>query len=111
MQTTTLTGVQATSGIGTSLAAIGGYSAPTGGATVSHINIANTSGVLITVNVTLYNGTTDYYLIKGASIAPNDSLPILQNGSRIVLASGWSVRVSASIASDADATMSVVQYS
>jgi hypothetical protein len=110
MQTTTLSGVQATQNVGTSLAAIGGFVAPAGGATVSHVNVANTSAVTITVNVTLYNGTTDYYLIKGATLAPNDALPVLQNGSRIVLASGWSVRVSASIASDCDATMSVVSY-
>jgi hypothetical protein len=112
MQTTTLTGVQATSGIGTALAAIGGYLAPAGGATVSHLTIANTSAVTITVSVTLYNGTTDYYLSKGATLAPGDSLnPLGESGQRLVLASGWTVRASASIAGDADATMSVVQYS
>jgi hypothetical protein len=111
MQTTTLIGIQAISGVGVSLAAIGGFTAPAGGATVSHLAVANTSAASITVNVTVFNGTTDYYLAKGYTLSPGDTLNPVGEMGRLVLASGWSVRVSASIAGDCDATMSVVSYS
>jgi hypothetical protein len=112
MQTTTLTGIQATSGVGTSLASIGGFTAGSGGATISYLGIANTTASTpITVSVTVYNGTTDYYLAKNYSLAAGDTLNVLgESGSRLVLASGWSVRASASIAGDCDAVMAVTSY-
>jgi hypothetical protein len=111
MQTTTLTGVIATKNVGTSLVAIGGFTAPAGGATISHLAVASTSGATITVNVSLYNGSVDYYISCGYSLAPGDTLNPVGEMGRIVLASGWSIRVSASVASDCDATASVVSYS
>jgi hypothetical protein len=113
MQTTTLSGIQATQNVPAALTAIGGFVAPAGGATVSHLMVANTTAsTTITVSVTVYNGTTDYYLAKNYSLSAGDTLNVLgESGSRLVLASGWSVRVIASLANDCDATMSVVTYS
>ena len=111
MQTATLSGIQATKSCGVTLANIGAYVVP--GATsavVSHIAVCNTSAVAITCNLTLYNGSTDIYLAFGAPIGIGDTLTLGSiSVGPIVLASGWSVRCSVSVAGNADASMSVTQ--
>jgi hypothetical protein len=108
MQTTTLTGIQAISGVPTTITTLYAASAAS---TISHLMLANKSGASVTVNVTLYNGTTDYYLAYQYTIAVGDTLNVLgESGSRLVLAAGWSIRVLASAGSAVDATCSVTTY-
>jgi hypothetical protein len=110
MQTTTLTGVQAISGVPTTLTSLYSYSG-SGGATVSHLMLANKTGTACLVYVTLYNGTTDYYLAYQYQVSPQDTLNVLgESGSRIVLQNGWSIRVQAQLAATIDATCSVTTY-
>jgi hypothetical protein len=110
MQTATIIGLLGTQGLTTSLQSIGAYTVPAStGAVISHIFVANTSGINITSTVVATNGTTTVNLAKNAPIAIGDSLNIL-NGSRLTLAAGWSVQASSSFSAASDASMSVTQF-
>jgi hypothetical protein len=111
MQTATIIGIEATSGLTTSLANIGNYVVPVStSAVISHLFVANKSGSPITASVYVYNGSTGYYLAYQAPIAVNDTLNLLGENGKITLATGWSIQASASSASVADASMSVTQF-
>lgn len=109
MQTATIIGPQCSSGVGVTPNIIGGYSPPSSStyAVATEVSVANTSTAAITVGVSLYNGSTDYFLAKNAPVAIGDSFYFPRP---ITLTNGWSVRVLSSAAASADSTMSVVQY-
>lgn len=111
MQTTTLTGVQATVNCGNTLLAIGGYVVPAAtSAIISHICLCNKNpSVAVTVQLSLYNGATDAMLAFNTVIQPTDSLVFGGVDFKIVLGTGWTVRASCNTAASVDATMSVTQ--
>ena len=110
MQTATIIGPQCSSNIGTSATAIGGYTPPSGTtyAAVTELVLANKTNSTISVNLTMFNGSVDYYIAYQATIVAGDSLLFPQ---KITLTNGWYVRVVASVANAVDATMCVTQYS
>lgn len=112
MQTATIQAPVASQSIGTSLQSIGSYTGPAGsaGAIVSAITLANTGSATAVVNITLYNGTTDFYLAKGAQILPNDTLVLGGGNLKIQLTVGWYIRVSATVAATVDAIMSFTNF-
>lgn len=109
MQSATILGPQCSSGVGTAPTAVGGYTPASSSiyATVTELSVANTTASLISVGVSLYNGSTDYFLAKNAPVGAGDSFYFPRP---ITLTNGWNVRVVSSAATSCDATMSVVQF-
>jgi hypothetical protein len=112
MQSVAIQAPVASQNIGTAFQSIGGYTGPAGaaGAIISAITLANTGAAIATVNVSLYNGTTDFYLAHGAQIAVGDTLVLGGGNLKIQLTVGWYIRVSATVASTVDATQSFSQF-
>ena len=64
--------------------------------------------VCLTVDATVKNGGTSYYLIKDAPIPAGGSLELIDGGSKVVLQSGDSVEALASATNSIDCILSVV---
>ena len=71
------------------------------------MRFANKGTVAVTVDATVKNSSTSYYLIKDAPI-PAGSLELIDGGSKVVLQSGDSVEALASVGSSVDVILSVV---
>ena len=52
------------------------------------MRFANKSGSSVTIDATVNNSSTSYYLIKQAPIASGGSLELIDGGSKVVLQSG-----------------------
>lgn len=98
--------------VGTSLTSVGSYTVGSNTqTTVIGLVIANTSGSAITVDCAHYNGTTDTYLVKGASVPVGGSIVVVGGSQKVVLETGDSIRVKSSAATSADVVMSVLEIS
>lgn len=107
---TALVGVRS-SGIGTVNTVVGGYTAPavTTGVVITGLTLANTSVNSIIASVWIFNGTTNFFIVKNTTILPGGSLAVADEGNRIVLNSGDQVQAVSSVSSSLDAIMSVSQ--
>ena len=72
------------------------------------MRFANKSTSAVTVDATVKNGGTSYYLIKDAPIPSGGSLELIDGGSKVVLQSRDSVEALADTASAVDCILSVV---
>tara|TARA_A100001391_G_scaffold76251_1_gene49350 strand:- start:1324 stop:1653 length:330 start_codon:yes stop_codon:yes gene_type:complete len=72
------------------------------------MRFANKSGSSVTIDATVKNSSTSYYLIKGAPIPSGGSLELIDGGSKVVLQSGDSVEALSDTASAVDCILSVV---
>tara|TARA_Y100000361_G_C10991530_1_gene254389 strand:+ start:104 stop:442 length:339 start_codon:yes stop_codon:yes gene_type:complete len=72
------------------------------------IRCANISSSAVTVDVYIRNSSTDYYLVKGASIPPGGSLELIQGGSKVNMANGDVLYAIASSGSAVDVITSVI---
>jgi hypothetical protein len=96
--------------IGTSVVSIGGYTVPASTQTiVIGLTVSNKTTSTIQVSISYYNGTTDAYVVKNASIVPGGSIVAAGGNQKIVMAAGSSVRVISSAATSADAIMSILE--
>lgn len=97
--------------IGTTLTSVGTYTVPASTqVTIIGLTVANTSVSNITVDVTLYNGVTDYYIVKNCPVPIGSSVVIIGGDQKVVLESGDSVRVKQSdAAASADVIMSILE--
>jgi hypothetical protein len=102
---------EVTRNIGAALTAVGGYT-PGGGVetVVIGLVLANTLTHVITVDVTLYDGANDYYLMKGKPIAAGSNLDVLP-AEKLVMVPGDNIRVKSSDATSVDAVMSIMERS
>ena len=99
-------------GIGTSATAIGGYTVGAGTqTTVIGLTCANVTTTAVTVDVILNDGTTDTYIVKGATVPSGGSLVVVGGDQKVVLEPNDSVTVTASTASSVDAIMSILEIS
>ena len=62
----------------------------------------------VTIDATVKNSSTSYYLIKDAPIPSGGSLELIDGGSKVVLQSGDSVEALSDTASAVDCILSVV---
>jgi hypothetical protein len=86
------------------------YSAGSGvQATLIGMTIANITTSPITANVTVSSAGTDYFMIRGATIAPGGSLVPIGGDQKVVLESGDYMRVQASGENAADVIVSVLE--
>ncbi len=96
--------------VGTSSTAIGSYTVGASTTTiVVGLTVCNVSGSTINVDVTLNNGSTDYYLVKGAPISAGGALVPIGGEQKIVLATGDSIKVRSDSATSADAILSIME--
>jgi|TARA_R110000803_G_scaffold78835_1_gene144137 hypothetical protein len=97
-------------GVGTALTSVGSY---TVGAstqtTVIGLTVANTSAATINVDVTVYDGATDTYVVKDAPVPVGGALVPIGGNQKIVLITGDSIRVNSSAASSLDAVLSILE--
>ena len=97
-------------GIGTALTAVGGY---TVGAntqtTVIGLTIANTSAASVNIDVTVNDGTTNFYIVKDAPVPVGGALVPVGGNQKIVLITGDSIKVNSSAASSVDAVLSILE--
>lgn len=95
--------------IGTSATAIGGFTASTQ-TTVIGLTVSNTlANTEITVDVSLYNGSNDTFVVKNAPIPVGSSLVVVGGNQKVVLENGDSIRVTSSNPSSVDAILSVLE--
>ena len=72
------------------------------------MRFANKSTSAVTIDATVKNSGTSYYLIKDAPIVAGGSLELIDGGSKVVLQSGDSVEALCDTASAVDCILSVV---
>ena len=72
------------------------------------IRCANTTSSSIYVDAYITNSSVDYYLLKEASIPAGSSLEIISSGSKVVVASGDSLKVKSDTATSMDCIVSTV---
>jgi hypothetical protein len=109
MQTSTIVSPKVSRGIGTALTQVGAYS-PATSCVVTGLCVANISGASVNVTVTVYDGTNDTHLTLATPVAAADSLLLGAEWFKFTLVSGWSIRVSSSVASSVDASMFVTEF-
>jgi len=98
--------------IGTSLTAVGSYTVGGGvQTTVIGLSVCNTAASPITVDVTVYDGTNDTYLAKGAGVPVGNAFIPIGGDEKVVLIAGDSIRVKSSAATSVDAVMSILEIS
>ena len=103
---------KASQGIGTSATAIGSYTVGAGTqTTVIGLTCANVTTTAVTVDVILNDGSTDTYIVKGATVPSGGSLVVVGGDQKVVLEPNDSVTVTASTASSVDAIMSILEIS
>jgi hypothetical protein len=92
MQTTNIQNPALTSNLPTSITQVVATPSASTGRIVSSISFCNKSGGAVTVQVSLYNGTTDFYLAFNAIIAQGDTLVLGGGNLKLLLTNGFSLR-------------------
>ena len=90
------------SNVGNTFVKVGNYTvAANTSAVVLGLNITNTSGGVVTANVSLNNGQSDFYLAKNTLLSHGSSLSVAGGDQKLVLQTGDSIKVSSSGITDA----------
>jgi len=96
------------SNISTTLTSVGSYTVGANiGAVVVGLSISNTTPSQVFANVTINNGSTDYYIVRNATIPAEGTLITVGGDQKVILQTGDSVKVSAS--GNVDVIMSVME--
>lgn len=74
---------------------------------ISSLVVSNTSVSPITTSVYFTRSAVDYYIVKGAAVAPGGSLEVIQ-GNRITLIAADTLKVINSAAASGDCVVSVL---
>jgi hypothetical protein len=99
-------------GIGASATTVGGYTVPAATATtVIGLTCANTTTAPITVDVEHNDGSTDTYIVKGATVPSGGSLVVVGGDQKVVLEATDSIKVTSSAATSCDVIMSILEIS
>jgi len=99
-------------GIGTSATAIGSYTVGAGTqTTVIGLTCANVTTTAVTVDVILNDGSTNTYIVKGATVPSGGSLVVVGGDQKVVLEPNDSVTVTASTAASIDCVLSILEIS
>lgn len=99
--------------VGTSPTAVGSY--VVGAATQTTaigLTVSNTlSNPLssVTVNASVYDGANDTYIVKNAVLPYGSSIVLIGGDQKIVLETGYSIRVQSSEATSVDAILSLLE--
>ena len=110
MQTTTIQNPALISGLPITITALTPAVPASSGFIVSAITFANKTATPCTVTVSIYNGTTDFYIAFATPLAANDTLVLGGDLLKVLLTTGFSIRALASIAATVDAHASYVLF-
>jgi hypothetical protein len=109
--------VKTSRAVGTSLTTVGGYTVGAGVQTTCiGLAIANSlSGSLSATNIyvgaTVNDGTNDTYIIRNALVPGGSSLVVVGGEQKIVLQTGYSIKVITDTPNSADVILSVLELS
>lgn len=97
--------------VGTTPIAVGAYTAPsvTTGVMVTGLSCANITGATVTVTAYIYDGVTQFNIVKTAVVLSGGNLTLADEGSRFVLNAADQVFVVSSAASSVDVIMAVAE--
>jgi hypothetical protein len=110
MQTATIQNPSLTSSLGTSVSTILASPPASTYAAVSSVSFCNKSGGQITVQCSLYNGTTDFYIAFNSPIAVGDTLVFGGEAMKFLLANGFSLRALCNTASACDVVVTYTYF-
>lgn len=96
--------------VGTTITAIGSYTVPSGAtAVIVGLTVCNTSGATVAVDITVNDGTHDYYIVKAAPISAGGALVPIGGEQKIILAEADSVKIKSDAATSLDAVLSIME--
>ena len=96
--------------VGTTSTAVGSYTVGSSTTTVIvGLTVCNRSGATVAVDVTLNNGSTDYYIVKNAPISAGGALVPVGGEQKVILTTGDSIKVKSDSASSVDAILSIME--
>lgn len=96
--------------VGVTLTAVGAYTVPAATqVTVIGLVVSNTSAASVLVDVTVYDGANDTYLVKSCPIPAGGSVIVVGGDQKLVLEVGDSVRIKSDTATSIDAVMSILE--
>jgi hypothetical protein len=96
--------------IGNTAVTVGDYTVGANiGAVVVGLGISNTIASQVHANVSINNGTDDFYLVKSAPIFDSSTLILVGNEQKIVLQTGDSIKVTSSDSSSLDVVMTIME--
>ena len=96
--------------IGNSLTPVGSYTVPAAAtATVIGLSLANTVTQSVSADVALNDGSNDTYLIKNVLVPKGSTLVVIGGEQKVVLETGYSIKVKSTNTSSLDAVLSVLE--
>jgi hypothetical protein len=95
--------------VGTGATDVGAVVAPSTQTTLIGMTVANITTGVISVTVTLGDGTNTTHLVKTAPIPTGGSLVVLGGDQKVVLMTGDKITVTSNTASSADVIMSFLE--
>jgi hypothetical protein len=100
--------VKTSRAVGTTAEVVGNYTA-TGEVTVIGLSVANIVGTDVLVTVTLFDGTNSTAVLKNATVVPGQTQVLVGGDQKIVLETGYSVKVVSDTAASLDVIMSILE--
>lgn len=98
------------SSIGTVATSVGGYTVPASTQTTAiGLTLANITANTVQVSASYYDGTTDIYIVRNATLVPGGSIVAIGGNQKTVIEVGHSIRVTASANNSVDAVMSILE--
>lgn len=96
--------------VGNTAVAVGSYTVSSNTkAVVVGLTVCNTSGSTVAVDITVNDGTNDYYIVKGAPISAGGALVPIGGDQKIILATNDSIKVRSDSTSSVDAILSIME--
>jgi len=96
--------------VGTTSEAVGSYTVGASTTTVVvGLTICNVSGSTINVDVSLNNGSTDHYIVKGAPVSAGGALVPIGGEQKVIMTTGDSIKVKSDSATSADVILSIME--
>lgn len=111
MQTTAIQNPSLTQNLPTAITTILATPAASAAFIVSGLTFCNKTASPVTVNVSVYNGTTDTYLAYGQTIDANDTMAFGGDYFKAQITNGFSLRALCSVANAVDVTVHYAQFS
>lgn len=96
--------------IGNVATAVGSYTvASNTKAVVVGLTVCNTSGATVAVDITVNDGSNDYYIVKAAPISAGGALVPIGGDQKIILSTSDSIKVRSDSTSSVDAILSIME--
>jgi hypothetical protein len=110
MQTTTIQNPALTQNLPTSITQIVPTPAAATGRIISALTFCNKTASAVTVQVSVYNGTTDFFIVYNQTIAPLDTLVLGGGNLKQLLTNGFSMRALCNTSNAVDVTASYTDF-